>query len=316
MAVPTVTLNNGLAMPAFGLGTWKSKPGEVAAAVTAAIDLGYRHIDAALCYQNEKEVGEAIAGRIAAGVVKREDLWVTTKCWSAFHSKAKARECLLTSLKDLKLDYVDLYLIHWPMGFKEDAGLFPKDASDKLIASDVDYLETWAAFEEFVDEGLVKTIGVSNFNSEQVARVLDNCRIKPAMNQVEIHPYFNNEKLVAFCHSRGVAITAYSPLGSPDRPWAKPDDPSLLDDPKLKAIAEKYNKSPAQVLIRFALDRGLVVIPKSVTASRIKQNFEVFDFALSKEDLSAIMSFDRPDGRALLLPWCDHLPYYPFHIEF
>jgi len=316
MAVPRLTLNNGLGMPAFGLGTWKSKPGEVAAAVTAAIDAGYRHIDAALCYQNENEVGEAISGRIGAGVVKREDLWVTTKCWSAFHSKAKARECLLTSLKDLKLDYVDLYLIHWPMGFKEDAGLFPKDAADKLIASDVDYLETWAAFEEFVDEGLVKSIGVSNFNSEQVARVLDNCRIKPAMNQVEIHPYFNNGKLVDFCHSRGVAVTAYSPLGSPDRPWAKPDDPSLLDDPKVKAIAEKYNKSPAQVLIRFALDRGLVVIPKSVTASRIKQNFEVFDFALSKEDLSAIMSFDRPDGRALLLPWCDHLPYYPFHIEF
>jgi len=314
--IPSITLNNGVVMPAFGLGTWKSKPGEVGAAVATAIDLGYRHIDAALCYQNEDEVGAAIAEKIAAGVIKREDLFVTTKCWSAFHSKAKARECLLTSLKSLKLEYVDLYLIHWPMGFKEDAGLFPKDADDKLIASDVDYLETWQAFEEFVDEGLCKAIGLSNFNSEQVTRVLDNCRIKPTMNQVEIHPYFNNQKLIEFCQSRGVAMTAYSPLGSPDRPWAKPDDPSLLDDPKVKAIADKYNKSSAQVLIRFALQRNLVVIPKSVTPSRIKENFEIFDFELSKEDMAAIMAFDRPDGRALLLDWCNHLPHYPFDIPF
>jgi len=314
--IPSITLNNGVVMPAFGLGTWKSKPGEVGAAVATAIDLGYRHIDAALCYQNEDEVGAAIAEKIAAGVIKREDLFVTTKCWSAFHSKPKARECLLTSLKSLKLEYVDLYLIHWPMGFKEDAGLFPKDAEDKLIASDVDYLETWQAFEEFVDEGLCKAIGLSNFNSEQVTRVLDNCRIKPTMNQVEIHPYFNNQKLIEFCQSRGVAMTAYSPLGSPDRPWAKPDDPSLLDDPKVKAIADKYNKSSAQVLIRFALQRNLVVIPKSVTPSRIKENFEIFDFELSKEDMAAIMAFDRPDGRALLLDWCNHLPHYPFDIPF
>jgi len=315
-SIPTVTLNNGVVMPAFGLGTWKSEPGKVGAAVAAAIDVGYRHIDAALCYQNEDEVGAAMAEKIAAGVVKREELFVTTKCWCTFHSKAKARECLLTSLKSLRLDYIDLYLIHWPMGFKEDEGLFPKDADDKLIPSDIDYLETWKAFEDFVDEGLVKSIGLSNFNSEQINRVLDNCKIKPAMNQVEIHPYFNNAKLVDFCQSRGIAITAYSPLGSPDRPWAKPDDPSLLQDPKIKAIAEKYNKTSAQVLIRFALQRNMVVIPKSVTESRIKENFQVFDFALSKEDMDAIMAFDRPDGRALLLEWCNHLPHYPFNIPF
>lgn len=315
--VPTLTLNNGVAMPVFGLGTWKSPPGQVGAAVRHAIAVGYRHIDAALVYENENEVGAAIAEKIADGTVRREDLFVTTKCWSTNHSKAAARRCLLASLASLRLDYVDLYLIHWPMGFREGGGLFPKDDDDKLVASDVDYLETWEAFEEFVDEGLVRSIGVSNFNSEQVARILEKCRIKPAMNQVEIHPYFNNGKLVEFCQSRGVAITAYSPLGSPDRPWAKPDDPSLLNDPKVKAIAEKYNKTPAQVLIRFGLQRSMVVIPKSVTPSRIDENLAVFDFVLSGDDMEAILAFDRPeDGRALLLPWCDHLNHYPFHVPF
>lgn len=314
--IPSIKLNNGHSMPIFGLGTWKSPTGQVGAAVEHAISVGYRHIDCALVYQNEDEVGAAMAKKISGGIVKREDLFITTKCWNSFHSKAKARECLLKSLKSLQLSYVDLYLIHWPMGYQEGGSMFPSDKSGKAIPSDVDYLETWQAFEEFYDEGLVKSIGLSNFNHKQIQRVLENSRIKPMMNQVEIHPYFTNSKLVDFCHANSIAITAYSPLGSPDRPWAKPEDPLLIEEPRLKAIAFKYKKSAAQVVIRFAIQRNLVVIPKSVTPARIEENLDVFDFELSAEDMAEIVSFDRADGRALLVPWNSHVPHYPFDFEF
>jgi len=315
--VPNMKLLNGVMMPMFGLGTWKSKPGEVVAAVKHAIAAGYRHIDCALIYQNEDEVGEAIKAKIEDGTVTRQQLFITTKCWNNYHSAAGARKCLLASLKSLGLDYVDLYLIHWPMAYQEGGELVPTNPKDgKIISSDIDYLETWGAFEDFYKEGLVKSIGLSNFNSEQITRILEKCKVKPMMNQVEIHPYFTNSKLVEFCESKGIGVTAYSPLGSPDRPWATKDDPQLLQDPKLKAVADKYKKTPAQVLIRFALQRNLVVIPKSVTAARIDENFDVFDFELTPEDMKTVFSFDRPDGRALLLPWVNHVKYYPFDIEF
>jgi len=303
-------------MPQFGLGTWKSKPGEVANAVKAAIDCGYRHIDCALVYGNENEVGEAIEQKIAEGVVKRSDLFITSKIWNTFHSKAKVHVCLEQTLASLKTDYLDLLLIHWPMGFEEDKDLFPKDTDGNFTFSDVDYIETWAGLEEVFNMGKAKAIGVSNFNSKQILNILDSCKVKPVMNQVEIHPYLNNDKLIKFCQNHDIAVTAYSPLGSPDRPWAKPDDVVLMEDPALKAIASKHSKTPAQVLIRFALQRGLVVIPKSVTPSRIKSNMEVFDFTLSDEDVKTIMGFNRPDGRSCHLNWVKHHPLWPFHEEF
>jgi len=200
------------------------------------------------------------------------------------------------------------------MAYKEEGTLFPEE-DGKVLYSDADYLDTWKEMEKLVDQGLAKSIGLSNFNSEQLERVLANARIKPATNQVECHPYLNQKKLVEFCTSKGVTITAYSPLGSPDRPWAKPDDPQLLDDPKVKAVAEKYSKTPAQILLRYQVQRGNITIPKSVTKSRIIENAQIFDFELSAEDVTTIDSFDC-DGRVCHLNWVKDHKDYPFNIEF
>jgi aldehyde reductase len=312
---PTVKLNNGISMPVVGLGTWKSGVGQVQQAVADAIDAGYRHIDCAYAYGNEKEVGAAIREKIEAGVVKREDLFVVSKAWNTFHSAPCVDFAIKASLENLGLDYLDLYLVHWPMGYLENAALFPKDDEGKFIYSDVDYLDTWRAFESCVKSGLTKSIGVSNFNSEQLQRILDHCVIKPVCNQIECHPYLNQSRLVKFCQDRDVLVTAYSPLGSPDRPWAKPGDPVLMDDPKLKELAAKYQRTVPQVLLRYQIQRGVVVIPKSVTKDRIVSNMDCHGFSLSEADVKYIDSFDC-NGRVCGLEWVATHPYYPFHIEY
>jgi len=314
-AIPKVTLNNGQEMPIFGLGTWKSKPGEVTEAVKNAIDVGYRHIDGALVYQNEPEVGAAIQAKFAEGVVKREDLFITSKLWNTFHKPELVVPSIKQTLKDLGTDYLDLYLIHWPMAYKEGDTLFPQDENGKTVYSDADYVDTWKGMEECVKLGLTKSIGLSNFNKAQIERILAVATIPPAVNQVECHPYLAQIKLVEFCKSKGIVMTAYSPLGSPDRPWAKPEDPKLLDDPKLIELGKKYNKSAAQVVLRWQTQRGIIVIPKSVHKHRLEENVNIFDFELSKEDMEYVFSFDR-NGRALHLQWVSDHPHFPFNDEY
>ncbi|GAB3174693.1 aldo/keto reductase [Telluribacter humicola] len=290
----TLPFKNGDTMPAIGLGTWKSKEGEVYKAVMEAIRIGYRHIDCAAIYGNEAEIGQAFKDAIESGLVKREDLWVTSKLWNNSHRKDQVVPALQKTLKDLNLDYLDLYIIHWPVALKEGVG-FPGSVEDFLSLDEVSLAETWEGMEQCVDQGLARHIGVSNFSMEKIKNLLTTARIHPEMNQVEMHPYLQQNVLLNYCKNVNIHITAYSPLGSSDRPvhLVKADDPVLLKDETVASIAEKHGCSPAQVLISWAVIRGTSVIPKSVSPERLHQNLEAASVELDDDDMAQISELDR-----------------------
>ncbi|KAK7934059.1 hypothetical protein WMY93_004955 [Mugilogobius chulae] len=317
-----VLLSTGHQMPMIGLGTWKSAPGQVKQAVLTALDCGYRHIDCAAAYSNEQEIGEALALRIGPGkVLRRDEVFVTSKLWNTKHEPEDVEAACRTTLGDLGLSYLDLYLMHWPMAFQRGNELMPRRKDGSVCYSDTHYSETWKAMEILVDKGLVMAIGLSNFNARQINDIFSMAKHKPVANQVECHPYLSQQALVAHCRSLGVCVTAYSPLGSGDRPWASPNEPALLEDSRLWSIAQRYEKSTAHIILRWHIQRGVPCIPKSVTPSRIKQNLQVFDFALSEEDMTLINSLNL--NERFIVPttdkggqkvWRDaEHPHFPFH---
>lgn len=286
----TITLNTGASMPLVGLGTWKSDTGEVGRAVEFALEAGYRHIDCAAAYLNESEVGESLSNVFKQGQLKREDVFVTSKLWNMAHKAEDVRPRCEATLRDLKLDYLDLYLMHWGTATSESQR--EVDENGVLRLQNIPVRETWEAMQELVQAGLVKSIGVANFTVAMLIDLLTYAKLKPAMNQVELHPYLQQRRLVEFCQYRNIAVTAYSPLGSPGN-FALSGAPLLREDLVIKNIGEAHGKTPAQVLIRWAIERNTVAIPKSVHKERIEENINVFDFKLSPEDMKAIEGLER-----------------------
>ncbi|GAA2091306.1 aldo/keto reductase [Kitasatospora saccharophila] len=259
--VPNVTLNNGVEMPQLGFGVFQVPDEETTAAVAAALEAGYRSVDTAAVYGNERGVGKALA----ASGLPREELFVTTKLWNADQGHDATLRAFDASLDRLGLEYVDLYLIHWP-----------------TPARDL-YAESWKAIERLAAEGRIRAAGVSNFQPAHLTRLIEAGGLVPAVNQVELHPGLQQAELRAFHAAHGIATEAWSPLAQG----------AVLDDPAITAIAERTGKSPAQVVLRWHLQLGNLVIPKSVTPARIRQNLDVFDFALTDEDTAAIAATDR-----------------------
>jgi len=271
---PTVRLNDGREMPIVGLGTAFMSSAQARVATMTAIDRGYRHFDTAHIYGTEPGVGEGVLAKIAEGVVTREDIFVVSKLWNTFHDPALVRGAVEESLRRLNLGYVDLYLIHWPMSTSPNTNF--------------DLLDTWRALEALVDEGLIRSIGVSNFNITQVVRIVNGARIQPVTNQIEVHPHCLNKRLIDHTRSRNLVVTAYSPLGVPGHPQFQPDSRRVINEDIIRSISDRLQRTPAQILTRYSIQTGNVAIPKSIWTERINNNFNVFDFTLNEVDIYQI----------------------------
>ena len=285
----TYTLRSGAKIPAFGLGTWKSKKGEVEKAVKEALKIGYKHLDCAAIYGNETEVGQALASYAGP----RHELWVTSKLWNSAHQPEDVRPALERTLLDLRLTHLDLYLIHWPIHFTAGV-VFPRSADQFLPPDAIPVEETWQALEECVQAGLTTHIGVSNFTAQKIDALMRTASIMPAINQIELHPYLQQDAMLNYGREKGILLTAYAPLGSGDRPkiMKKAGEPVLLQNKTILETAIKHKATPGQVLIAWALARGTVVIPKSVNQKRLRENFKAQQIELDQEDMAHISALD------------------------
>lgn len=300
----TIRLTDGTAVPSVGLGLWKIDPAETADAVRTAVRIGYRHFDAACDYGNEAEAGAGIAAAIAGGDVSRDDLWVTSKLWNTYHRGEHVRLALERSLRDLQLDYLDLYLVHFPISLAyvpferryPPGWVYDPDAANPAMRYDpVSIRETWEAMQELVTVGLVRYIGVSNFSTALIRDLLTYAATPPAMLQVELHPYLTQEKLLRFCRESQIAVTGFSPLGAQSyfSLGMARDDETVLEQPAVRRIAAELSRTPAQVVLRWAVQRGTAIVPKSSKPERLRENLALFDFELSGEQMQAVSELNR-----------------------
>jgi D-xylose reductase len=304
MTIPAIQLASGGELPVVGLGLWKVDRSAAAALIESAASAGYRHFDCASDYGNEAEAGAGFGSVVRSGAAKREDLWVTSKLWNTNHARQHVRPACERSLRDLQLDYLDLYLIHFPIALeyvspdkRYPAGWFhdPEAAEPRMKPARVPIAETWFAMEELVRAGVVRNIGVCNFGVSLLRDVLSYAEIRPAVLQVESHPYLTHEKLLRFCHEQRIAFTAFSPLGAASyfSLGMATEDESVLNQPIVKDIAANHGKTPAQVVLRWGMQRGTAVIPKTMRPERLLENISIFDFELSADEMESINALNR-----------------------
>lgn len=297
-------LTSGAKLPAMGLGVWKVPAERCAALIDEAISIGYRHFDCACDYGNEAEVGEGLQRAIQAHPIARDDLWVTSKLWNTYHRRQHVRAAAERSLSDLRLDYLDLYLIHFPIAqqfvdFQDryPPGWFfdPQADMPQMRFDQVPLSETWEAMEDLVKAGLVREIGVCNFGTALLRDLSSHARIQPAVLQIELHPYLTQEKLLRFCEQQGVRVTAFSPLGAGsycELEMATPEE-SVLREPVVQAIAGNHQRTAAQIVLRWAIQRGTAVVPKTVSTERLLENWQAQDFVLTDREMQQINQLDR-----------------------
>jgi len=304
VSLEKLTLNTGRAFPSLGLGLWKVPQEETAGLILQAAKTGYRHFDAASDYGNETEAGKGLQSVIQSGISTRDDLWVTSKLWNTDHRPEHVLPAIKKSLHDLRLDYLDLYLIHFPIALKHvpfeeryPAGWFhdPDAAHPRMEEEPVPVRETWEAMEELVTAGLVRDLGVCNFGVSLLRDLKAYARIPPAVLQVELHPYLTQEKLLRYCQESGIAVTAFSPLGAQSYfslRMARQEE-SVLETEAIRRISARLERTPGQVVLRWGRQRGTAVIPKTTNFGRLIENLGIFDFELTEEDMSAISSLNR-----------------------